>query len=58
MHQVERTFEWGDRKWKQRSNLCCHVAMYAMKTAKLRDEWDMVEMGRAPQDKLATGRSG
>lgn len=23
--------------------------MYAMKTAKLRDEWDMVEMGRAPQ---------
>lgn len=32
--------------------------MYAMKTAKLRDEWDMVEMGRAPRDKLAAGRSG
>lgn len=27
--------------------------MYAMKTAKLRDEWDMVEIGRVPRDKLA-----
>lgn len=49
VHQVELHSNGGDRKWKQTSNLCCHAAMYAMKTAKLRDEWDMVEMGRAPQ---------